>query len=88
MSLIKFNEHMLVSFLIEATVKPSRLQAFAHRPALARSKCGFENRIKNTFFIRSVSAYRELLIAAVLHRYHRATQNNGARLNNMHVFKN
>ena len=28
--------------------------------------CGFENRIKNTFFIRSVSAYRELLIAAVL----------------------
>ena len=47
-------------------VKPSRLQAFAHRPALVRSKCGFENRIKNTFFIRSVSAYRELLIAAVL----------------------
>ena len=47
-------------------VKPSSLQAFAHRPALLRSKCGFENRIKNTFFIRSVSAYRELLIAAVL----------------------
>ena len=47
-------------------VKPSSLQAFAHRPALVRSKCGFENRIKNTFFIRSVSAYRELLIAAVL----------------------
>ena len=46
-------------------VKPSSLQAFAHRPALVRSKCGFENRIKNTFFIRSVSAYRELLIAAV-----------------------
>ena len=41
------------------------MQAFAHRPALARSKCGFENRIKNTFFIRSVSAYRELIIAAV-----------------------
>ena len=57
---------MQVSFLIEAMVKPSRLQAFAHRPALVRSKCGFENRIKNTFFIRSVSAYRELLIAAVL----------------------
>ena len=57
---------MLVSFLIEAMVKPSSLQAFAHRPALVRSKCGFENRIKNTFFIRSVSAYRELLIAAVL----------------------
>ena len=55
-----------MSFLIEAMVKPSRLQAFAHRPALVRSKCGFENRIKNTFFIRSVSAYRELLIAAVL----------------------
>ena len=54
-----------MSFLIEATVKPSHLQAFAHRPALARSKCGFENRIKNTFSIRSVSAYRELLIAAV-----------------------
>ena len=33
--------------------------------ALARSKCGLENRIKNTFFNRSVSAYRELLIAAV-----------------------
>ena len=63
---IQFNEHMLVSFLIEAMVKPSRLQAFAHRPALVRSKGGFENRIKNTFFIRSVSAYRELLIAAVL----------------------
>ena len=47
-------------------VKPSSLQAFAHCPALVRSKCGFENRIKNTFFIRSVSAYRELLIAAVL----------------------
>ena len=47
-------------------VKPSSLQAFAHRPALVRSKCGFENRIKNTFFIRSVSAYRELLIEAVL----------------------
>ena len=47
-------------------VKPSSLQAFAHRPALVRSKCGFENRIKNTLFIRSVSAYRELLIAAVL----------------------
>ena len=47
-------------------VKPSSLQAFAHRPALVRSKCGFENRIKNTFFIRSVSAYRGLLIAAVL----------------------
>ena len=47
-------------------LKPSRLQAFAHRPALVRSKSGFENRIKNTFFIRSVSAYRELLIAAVL----------------------
>ena len=47
-------------------VKPSSLQAFAHRPALVRSKCGFENRIKNTFFIRSVSAYRELLIAPVL----------------------
>ena len=47
-------------------VKPSSLQAFAHRPALVRSKCGFENQIKNTFFIRSVSAYRELLIAAVL----------------------
>ena len=64
---IQFNEHMYthVSFLIEATVKPSNLQAFAHRPALARSKCGFENGIKNTFFIRSVSAYRELLIAAV-----------------------
>ena len=44
---------------------PSNTQAFAHRPALARSKCGFENRIKNTFFIRSVSAYRELIIAAV-----------------------
>ena len=42
------------------------MQAFAHRPALVRSKCGFENRIKNTFFIRSVSAYREFLIAAVL----------------------
>ena len=55
-----------VSFLIEAMVKPSSLQAFAHRPALVRSMCGFENRIKNTFFIRSVSAYRELLIAAVL----------------------
>ena len=39
----------------------------------------FRNRIKNTFFIRSVSAYRELLIAAVLRRYHRTTQNNGAR---------
>ena len=47
-------------------VKPSSLQAFAHRPALVRSKCGFENRIKNTFFIRSVSANRGLLIAAVL----------------------
>ena len=47
-------------------IKPSSLQAFAHRPALVRSKCGFENLIKNTFFIRSVSAYRELLIAAVL----------------------
>ena len=47
-------------------VKPSSLQAFAHRPALVRSKCGFENRIKKTFFIRSVSAYRELLITAVL----------------------
>ena len=57
---------MYVSFLIEAMVKPSSLQAFAHRPALVRSKCGFENRIKNTFFIRSVSAYRGLLIAAVL----------------------
>ena len=55
-----------MSFLIEAMVKPSSLQAFAHRPALVRSKCGFENRIKNTFFIRSVSAYRELLIAEVL----------------------
>ena len=55
-----------MSFLIEALVKPSSLQAFAHRPALSRYKCGFENRIKNTFFIRSVSAYRELLIAAVL----------------------
>ena len=55
-----------MSFLIEAMVKPSSLQAFAHRPALVRSKCCFENRIKNTFFIRSVSAYRELLIAAVL----------------------
>ena len=55
-----------MSFLIEAVVKPSSLQAFAHRPALVRSKCGFENRIKNTFFIRSVSANRELLIAAVL----------------------
>ena len=54
-----------VSVLIEATVTPSNMQAFAHRPALARSKCGFENRIKNTFFIRSVSAYRELIIAAV-----------------------
>ena len=52
--------------MVEAMVKPSSLQAFAHRPALVRSKCGFENRIKNTFFIRSVSAYRELLIAAVL----------------------
>ena len=52
--------------MIEVMVKPSSLQAFAHRPALVRSKCGFENRIKNTFFIRSVSAYRELLIAAVL----------------------
>ena len=51
--------------MIEATVTPSDMQAFAHRPALARSKCGFENRIKNTFFIRSVSAYRELIIAAV-----------------------
>ena len=40
--------------------------SFAHRPALVRSNCGFENRIKNTFFIRSVSAYRELFIAAVL----------------------
>ena len=47
-------------------IKPSSLQAFAHRPALVRSKCGFENLINNTFFIRSVSAYRELLIAAVL----------------------
>ena len=63
-----------MSFLIGATVKPSSLQAFAHRPALAQSKCGFENRIKNTFFVRSVSAYRELLIAAVLRRYHRATR--------------
>ena len=54
-----------MSVLIEATVTPSNMQAFAHRPALARSKCGFENRIKNTFFIRSVSAYRELIIAAV-----------------------
>ena len=54
-----------MSFFIEATVKPSNLQAFAHRPALARSKCRLENRIKNTFFNRSVSAYRELLIAAV-----------------------
>ena len=45
-------------------VKPSSLQAFAHRSALARSKCGFENRIKNTFSIRSVSAYRKLLIHA------------------------
>ena len=54
----------MMSFLIEAMVKPSNLQAFVQ--ALARSKCGFENRIKNTFFIRSVSAYRELLIAAVL----------------------
>ena len=54
-----------MSFFIEATVKPSNLQAFAHRPALARSKCGLEYRIKNTFFNRSVSAYRELLIAAV-----------------------
>ena len=54
------------SCLIEAMVKPSSLQAFAHRPALVRSKCGCENRIKNTFFIRSVLAYRELLIAAVL----------------------
>ena len=53
-----------MSFLIEAMVKPSSLQAFAHRPVLVRSKCGFENRIKNMFFIRSVSAYRELLIAA------------------------
>ena len=55
-----------MSFLIEATVKPSSLQAFAHRPALALSKCGCENRIENTFSIRSVSAYRVLLIAAVL----------------------
>ena len=47
-------------------VEPSSLQAFAHRPALVRSKCGFENLIKKMFFIRSVSAYRELLIAAVL----------------------
>ena len=70
---------MQVSFLIEATVEPSRLQAFAYRPALAQSKCGLENRIKNTFFVRSVSAYRELLIAAVLRRYHRATQNKNAR---------
>ena len=54
-----------MSFFIEATLKPSNLQAFAHRPALARSKCGLENRIKNTFFNRSVSAYRELLISAV-----------------------
>ena len=54
-----------MSFLIEATVKPSNLQAFAQRPALAQSKCGFENGIKNTFFIRSVSVYRELLVAAV-----------------------
>ena len=52
--------------LDRGNVKPSSLQAFAHRPALVRSKCGFENRIKNTFFIRSVSAYRGLLIAAVL----------------------
>ena len=52
-----------MSFLIEETVKPFSLQAFAHRPALVRSKCGFENRIKNTFFIRSVLAYRELLLA-------------------------
>ena len=52
-----------MSFLIEETVKPFSLQAFAHRPDLVRSKCGFENRIKNTFFIRSVSAYRELLLA-------------------------
>ena len=51
--------------MIEATVTPSNMQAFAHRPASARSKCGFENRIKNTFFFRSVSAYRELIIAAV-----------------------
>ena len=55
-----------MSFLIEAMVKPSSLQAFAHRPALVRPKCGFKNRTKNTFFIRSMSAYRELLIAAVL----------------------
>ena len=64
---IKFNEH--VGVLLDrgnVMVKPSSLHAFAHRPALVRSKCGFENRIKNTFFIRSVSAYRELVIAAVL----------------------
>ena len=54
-----------MSFLNEGTIKISKLQAFAHRPALAQSKCGFENGIKNTFFIRSVSVYRELLIAAV-----------------------
>ena len=30
-------------------VKPSRMQAFAHRSALARSKCVFENRIKTRF---------------------------------------
>ncbi len=61
---IKCNEYMWVFFLIEATVKSSSLQAFAHGSALALAKCGFENRMKNTFFIRSVSAYRELLLHA------------------------
>ena len=52
---IKCNEHIWVFFSIEATVKSSRLQAFPSGSALARAKCGFENRMKNTFFIRSVS---------------------------------
>ena len=39
----------------------------------------FRKSDKKHVFIRSVSAYRELLIAAVLRRYHRATQNKHAR---------
>ncbi len=55
-SVLTDKEQIYVSFLTDATVKPSRLHAFTHRSAFARSKCGFGNRMKNTFFIRSVSA--------------------------------
>ena len=63
-----------MSFLIEATVKPSSLQAFAHRPALAQSKCGFENRIKKRFSsdlcrpTESYSQQQSFVVTIVQHR--------------------